>query len=213
MASFAAKLEVEARLCRKLRAAQSEEIGAAAMRAERLAELSFQRLLTLLEPRTARLTQRYGLTELAEDARQACAIAVHRALGSYDPQKARFTTHVTWQMRGELQSLRHRWRLNERYAARRIGMQQTSLDRLLSEGGDFADLGSVERAESGVSRVMASRYLEGLLEQSGAEREERALVHAHMFDMPIPDGFAQRTSEQRRQIIRRNIAHCARAAR
>ncbi|WP_204348458.1 sigma factor, partial [Klebsiella pneumoniae] len=67
---------------------------------------AFAQILKLIAPRIRHFVRQYGLTAHWEDAEQCCAIAVHRAIESYDPAKAQFTTFVNWQIRGELQSLR-----------------------------------------------------------------------------------------------------------
>jgi RNA polymerase sigma-32 factor len=216
MASFAAQLETEAQHCRKLRCASGSRVGKSA----RLAERSFTRLLALLGPRITRLTQRYGLMDMREDAGQACAIAIHRALLSYDPAKARFTTHVTWAMRGELQSLRHRMRLDQRApqsakagsSARGVKLRTVSLDALPNDADDLLDEASEGRVEAETRSFMARQYLDSVLEEAGQAADERSLVHAHIFDLPVPRAFSDRTAEQRRQIIRRNIRHCIRVA-
>jgi hypothetical protein len=226
MTDFAQRLEEEARFClaaRRELACGKGLGGKGRVKARRFvkvplqktrqrADLSFCRLLAMLEPRIARLTHNYRLTDMADDAAQVCAIALHRALDSYEPDKARFTTHVTWQMRGELQSLRHRMRLDSRQGARKAGVRSISLENMMPESPELQDARSHQRTESGLSAFMAGRYLDRLLDRSGQPREERALIRAHVFDRDVPAAFAQRTAEQRRQIIRRNMKHCSKAA-
>ncbi|NWN23219.1 sigma-70 family RNA polymerase sigma factor, partial [Escherichia coli] len=74
----------------------------------------------LIAPRIRHFVRQYGLTAHWEDAEQCCAIAVHRAIETYDPAKAQFTTFVNWQIRGELQSLRFRLMTDQRPSARKV---------------------------------------------------------------------------------------------
>src|ERR1700755_377732 len=64
---------------------------------------AFARILKLIAPRIRHFIRQYGLVDHWEDAEQVCAIAVHRAIEAYEPEKAKFTTFVNWQIRGELQ--------------------------------------------------------------------------------------------------------------
>jgi hypothetical protein len=56
--------------------------------------------MELLGSRIYHFTRVYGLMDMQDDARQACAIGVHRAIAAYDPGQACFTTFVMWQLRG-----------------------------------------------------------------------------------------------------------------
>ncbi|MGE7971076.1 sigma factor, partial [Sphingomonas sp. NPDC092331] len=78
--------------------------GAARTNRQRVyVDRAFAQILKLIAPRIRHFVRQYGLTAHWEDAEQCCAIAVHRAIESYDPTKAQFTTFVNWQIRGELQ--------------------------------------------------------------------------------------------------------------
>ncbi|GGB74539.1 hypothetical protein GCM10010833_32200 [Blastomonas aquatica] len=99
-----------------------------------------------------------------EDAEQVCAIAIHRAIGAYDPAKAKFTTFLNWQIRGELQSLRFRLMTDHRPSARKVDAvtipihagtingdgEETTLESLIQ------DHGALERTECGASDFLAS---------------------------------------------------------
>lgn len=175
----------------------------------------FARLFDCLRPRIGHLIQRYGLTDMREDAEQVCAIGVHRALASFDPAKSRFTTHVTWQLRGELQSLRHRVRLDQRQSARSAQIRTVSLDALTADNGerteplqitDDAALASTERQ---CSDALALRCIGRLMERVGSPQQEQVIVLEALFER---DGDAVRygkTREQRRQIVRRTFRNCA----
>lgn len=43
------------------------------------------RIMQLIAPRVRHFTRVYGLLDMADDAEQACAIGVHRAICDYDP--------------------------------------------------------------------------------------------------------------------------------
>ncbi len=126
-------------------------------------ERDFVGLLVLLSPRIARLIRQYRLDDLREDAEQAAAIGLHRALTSFDPDKAGFGTHATWQIRGELQSLRHRMRLDQRRSAVNSGINTVSLEAVGTEQGDgervleFVDPAAQSRVEGGASDAMTWR--------------------------------------------------------
>ena len=55
---------------------------------------AFAAILKLIAPRIRHFIRQYGLTNHWDDAEQACAIGVHRAIQAYDPAKAQFTTFV-----------------------------------------------------------------------------------------------------------------------
>ena len=110
--------------------------GAPGARARALADRSFARLAALAAPRIRYFTRSYGLADVADDAAQVCAIALHRAAERYDPARARFTTYVNWQFRAELQALRHRLHGDQRCAGRRHVTATLSLDALQAEGAE-----------------------------------------------------------------------------
>jgi len=175
----------------------------------------FARMLKLLRPRIRHFVRVYGLMDHADDAEQACAIGVLRAVEAFEPTRARFTTLVNWQLRGELQSLRHRVRLDSRESARSVGARTISLEELAEAGGmsprHFADGGAEARVESLAADVMARRLCGTLLDAHFAERrqksraDERPIIEALLLgdDDDMPD--VSLTAEQRRQIARRTF--------
>ncbi|MEM7665479.1 MAG: hypothetical protein AAF250_06440 [Pseudomonadota bacterium] len=174
----------------------------------------FAGLLALLSPRIARLIRQYRLADMQQDAEQAAAIGVHRALLSYDPAKAQFSTHVTWQIRGELQSLRHRVRLDQRVSARNAGVSTVSLDAISAAGEDslvfeVADDTSLPRTERGASDTMALSLMSRLLDRLDSPAEERIVMQEHLLGIKaMPAEPAHLTSEQRRQVVRRTMRNC-----
>lgn len=198
---------------------QVERAALALMRHNRLAKPTYERkfaeLLDLLAATISSLIRRYRLDDVGEDARQAAAIGVHRALQSFDPVKARFGTYVTWQIRGELQGLRHRIRLDQRRSARTSGVSTVPLDALgdgVNEHPvyEIVDEAALSRTERGASDCMALTLIDRLLEQLQTPDHERSIVQSHILDHQGDlVGGSERTREQRRQIVRRTMRNCA----
>ncbi len=152
----------------------------------------FAVILKLLAPRFRHFIRQYGLVAHWEDAEQACAIAVHRAIEAYEPEKAKFTTFVNWQIRGELQSLRFRLMTDQRPSARKVEATTVSLDAIASgEDGEaisaiasIADEDALSRTEAGASDYLArsamieltDKYIRHLreVEMERLERRSRA---------------------------------------
>ncbi len=198
----------------------------------------FSRLMDILAGRIRHFTKVYGLNDMRDDAHQACALAVHRAIGAYDPHQARFTTFVTWQLRGELQGLRHRVRLDQRESARKIGARTVSISQTNADGEAEAltivDDSALPAVEYGASTAMARHCANRLLDDwqrqmlqrgSGAGRgsqtparlaaqlaNERAIVASHLLDIPHGPAGQGMTSEQMRQVARRVMRHMAKSA-
>ncbi|MEM9501117.1 MAG: hypothetical protein AAF941_04660 [Pseudomonadota bacterium] len=175
-------------------------------------ERDFAGLLAMLIPRIAKLIRQYRLEDMREDAEQAAAIGVHRALLSFDREKARFATHVTWQIRGELQSLRHRMRLDQRTSAKNAGVMTVSLEALGNSGEErlvveIADDAALPLAESGASDAMALSLMNSLLDRLESPAEERAILLEHLLDRDSANATV-RTRERRRQIVRRTYRNC-----
>ncbi len=153
------------------------------------ADRDFGALLQLLRPRIGRLIAQYRLLDMVEDAEQAAAIGVHRALETYDPAQASFATHATWQMRGELQGLRHRMRLDQRRSAKSAGVMTVSLESLASpEAGpnqpgapyEIVDEAALQRTECAASDHMAGVMLDRMLDRLSAPLHERVIVQQYV---------------------------------
>ena len=133
---------------------------------------AFQRIMQLIAPRIRHFTRQYGLTAYAEDAEQACAIGVHRAITDYDPEKARFTTFVNWQLRGELQALRYRLMTDQRSFAKKVSARTVSLDQIaeaMSEDGQghelmIEDEYALDATEASAANHMATRTADTLVD-------------------------------------------------
>lgn len=133
---------------------------------------AFSRILKIAAPRIRHFIRQYGLAGHYEDAEQVCAIAVHRAIEAYDPTKAKFTTFLNWQIRGELQSLRFRVMTDQRPSARKVDAvtipihsatttpegEEASLEALIE------DEGALERTEECASDFLAEQTCAALLD-------------------------------------------------
>jgi RNA polymerase sigma factor (sigma-70 family) len=130
---------------------------------------AFAQILKLIAPRIRHFVRQYGLTAHWEDAEQCCAIAVHRAIESYDPTKAQFTTFVNWQIRGELQSLRFRLMTDQRPSAKKVEATTISLSALATspDGDEISPEAMIEDEDAlGRTEAAASDYLaEGAVSQ------------------------------------------------
>lgn len=153
---------------------------------------TFAAILKLIAPRMRHFIRQYGLTAHWDDAEQCCAIGVHRAIQSYDPAKAQFTTFVNWQLRGELQSLRFRLMTDQRASAKKVQATTVSLHAIATgaEGEETSleamieDEDAQELTESGASEYLALRATEALIEEYVAHN--RALGLEQLRKRPQP---------------------------
>ncbi|WP_380874042.1 hypothetical protein ACFB49_45430 [Sphingomonas sp. DBB INV C78] len=125
---------------------------------------AFARILKLIAPRIRHFIRQYGLAAHWDDAEQACAIAVHRAIQAYEPEKAQFTTFVNWQIRGELQSLRFRLMTDQRPSAKKVDATTISINAVVhGVDGEEASLEAIIEDEDALSLTesAASDYLAG----------------------------------------------------
>lgn len=199
-------------------------------RARERADRAFARLAALAAPRIRYFTRSYGLGDVAEDAAQVCAIALHRAAEHYDPARARFTTYVNWQLRAELQALRLRLYGDQRSAGRRHVTATLSLDALQAEGADdwlvdpAAEAATEAAARDGLAALVADRLVGEwgsrrrtmLARVSRADKDriaarvaaETALVR----DQLRINEAADRLRESDRHVVRRAITDIVRHA-
>ncbi len=180
MSQLSQALEIEVAALHIVR--KRAEGRAMTARERALIDRHMSRLLRLLAPRIRHFTRGYGLLDAVEDAYQACAIGVLRAVEMYDPAKASFTTLVHWQLRGELQGLRLRLRPDRRESARAVGARTVSLEGLQAERGVaeswLEDAHALERAEALAAEVLARRACGRLLDEHLGEARLHALYQA-----------------------------------
>ncbi|TDW65285.1 RNA polymerase sigma-32 factor [Novosphingobium sp. PhB55] len=153
-----------------------------------LVDRAFAQIIKLIAPRIRHFIRQYGLVAHWDDAEQVCAIAVHRGIQAYDPEKAQFTTFVNWQIRGELQSLRFRLMTDQRPSAKKVEAVTVSLDAIAGgeDGEGQSIVASIEdedalgRTESGASDYLARQAMASLtdsyvdhLRNIGVERIRR----------------------------------------
>lgn len=197
-------------------------------RARVLADRAFARLAALAAPRIRYFTRSYGLNDVAEDAAQVCAIALHRAAERYDPARARFTTYVNWQLRAELQALRLRLHGDQRSAGRRYVTATLSLDALQADSADdwlidpAAEAATEQAARDSLAALVtdrlvgewAARRRTTLARASRADNDriearlaaEKALVRGQLR----ANEAADRLRESDRHIVRRAVADISR---
>jgi RNA polymerase sigma-32 factor len=175
-------------------------------RARGRVDRAFARLLALAAPRIRYFTRTYGLADAAEDAAQACAIALHRAAERYDPARARFTTYVNWQIRAELQALRLRLHGDPRCAGRRAPGATLSFEALVAAGGDewLADPAAEAAAERAAADGLAGLVADRLV-ADWAARREKALIRTPR-GAAAPERVAAKVREEG-ALIRRQLTH------
>src|ERR1700754_2067311 len=140
----------------------TEGRGTPRQRAE--VDKAFAGIMKLIAPRVRHFIRQYGLAGHWEDAEQVCAIAVHRAIQAYDPEKAQFTTFVNWQIRGELQSLRFRLMADQRPSAKKVAATTVSINSVArGPEGEETTLEAVIEDETALelTESAASDYLAG----------------------------------------------------
>lgn len=178
MSSISDALEAEVAAIRAIQV-KAEGRGLS-LRERSVHDRHFARLLRLIAPRIRHFTRAYGLLDVVEDAEQACAIALLRAVESYDPAKARFTTFINWQLRGELQSLRYRLRTDARHAARKVGAATISLEALQEAETDMGwaleDHEALSRTEALAAETLARRSCGTLLDDHFADMRRSEIM-------------------------------------
>lgn len=225
MSKVSEALEVQAAAIRALQACEGQPRARAAI------DRHLADLLKLLAPRIRHFIRAYRLLDHQEDAEQACAIGVIRALQDHDPDRGRFTTLVNWLLRGELQSLRFRLRLDSRGSAVRSGARTVSIEDLRQAGVDpvshLEDEEALARTEALAAHILAQRACGTLLDSHFAAMlarsaysndagflqrmaRDRAIAEAWLIGDGGPS--AGLTTEQCRQIARRTIRALASTA-
>lgn len=187
------------------------------------ADRAFARLAALAAPRIRYFTRSYGLSDVAEDAAQVCAIALHRAAEHYDPARARFTTYVNWQLRAELQALRLRLHGDQRSAGRRHVIATMSLDALQADGADdwLVDPAAEAATEAAARDSLAALVADRLVSEWASRRratlsraaradkdriaERLAAETAMVRDQLRVHAVAERLRESDRHVVRRAL--------
>lgn len=152
----------------------------------------FSQILKLIAPRIRHFIRQYGLVAHWEDAEQCCAIAVHRAIQSYNPEKAQFTTFINWQIRGELQGLRFRLMIDQRPSARKVAATTVSMHGITSniDGEEMSlesiivDGNALSQTESAASDYLAKSATRALLDAFVAN--SRTIAIETLRNRPAP---------------------------
>ena len=152
---------------------------------------AFATILKLIAPRIRHFIRQYGLTAHWDDAEQACAIGVHRAIQAYDPEKAQFTTFVNWQLRGELQGLRFRLMTDQRSSAKKVEATTVSLSSLASGDGEemsyeglIEDEDALDRVEAAASDYLAQQATDALIDRYVEHLRKSAIEQLHKRPQP-----------------------------
>lgn len=179
-------IELEAAVARIV--AETSAGAGTPTRTQRLAiDRAFATIQRLIAPRIRHFIRQYGLVAHWEDAEQCCAIAVHRAILGYDPEKAQFTTFVNWQIRGELQGLRFRLMTDQRPSARKVAAVTVSLHATTGslEGDDrsleslIEDENACARTESAASDYLAKSATISLVDELIADMRRSGMEQLH----------------------------------
>lgn len=175
-------------------------------RADAKVDRAFGRLAALAAPRIRHFTRIYGLADVAEDAEQACWIALHRAAERYDPARARFTTYVNWQIRAELQALRLRLHGDQRCAGRRQVQAILSYEGLAGESDDewLVDVAAEEATEQGAADRLAGLVADRLVSDWTARRRDALLKTPR--GSAAPERVADKVREEG-LLVRRQLLH------
>jgi Sigma-70 region 2 len=176
---------------------------------------AFSQILKLIAPRIRHFIRQYGLVAHWEDAEQCCAIAVHRAIHSYDPEKAQFTTFINWQIRGELQGLRFRLMIDQRPSARKVAATTVSMHGATkSIDGEEMSLESIIEDEDALSRTeaAASDYLANAATAALLDdfvRKSRNVAIEQLRKRPvakrIPTGTAEGAASNVRRLLNKGV--------
>jgi RNA polymerase sigma-32 factor len=168
---------------------QGEDKPTARQRAN--VDKAFATILKLIAPRIRHFIRQYGLSAHWDDAEQACAIGVHRAIQAYDPEKAQFTTFVNWQLRGELQGLRFRLMTDQRSSAKKVEATTVSLSSLTSGDGEemsfdglIEDEDALDRVESAASDYLARQATDTLIDRYVEHLRKSAIEQLHKKPQP-----------------------------
>ena len=152
---------------------------------------AFAAILKLIAPRIRHFIRQYGLTNHWDDAEQACAIGVHRAIQAYDPEKAQFTTFVNWQLRGELQGLRFRLMTDQRSSAKKVEATTVSLSSLTGGDGEemsfdglIEDEDALDRVEAAASDYLARQATDALIDRYVEHLRKSAVEQLHKRPQP-----------------------------
>lgn len=192
-------------------ASRAAEGGKPTARQRAAVDRAYARILRLIAPRIRHFTRQYGLLGFAEDAEQVAAIAVHRAIEAYDPEKAQFTTFVNWQIRGEMQSLRFRLMTDQRQSAKAVTATTVSIHQVVggSEGEETSletlieDEDALDAVEAGASDYLAGRAARQLVD--AFIQNQRADALQQLKKRPRPKHFVPANPHAPRPVFKLDL--------
>lgn len=175
---------------------------------------AFASIIRILDPRIRYLTQRWGLRNHAEDALQAGRIGVHKALETFDPTVAKFTTHVAFRLQAQMKDLRFHLFKDERSDAVKVGAKTISAESLRAEDDTpliqlIESDGAEELTESAAAATMAKRTLDALLDAFEDAETDLFLARRPKPDCAAVDAFRQTLKVMRRAYIMRAVEACS----
>lgn len=135
----------------------------------------------ILKPSFKRLTVKKKMTsDLYEEINQVAYIAIVRAMETWDPQIATFSTHVHWKIMAELQTLQHLEFPDRRKLAIPYRIKKIELDRpCRNDDGESATMADFLTAPDGEEEV---------------ERRARLYMAQHCFERAFSNYIARKMS-------------------
>jgi hypothetical protein len=134
-------------------------------RARHAVDCAIGALHALVARRVRLLVHRHGLGSIAEDAEQACLIALVDAVRRWDPARSGFATWLGWQLRAVLAGLRRQWHGDTRSTCGRNRAATLSFDDgpdALSPSSWLTDPGAEQDVERGAADWLAIRCADRL---------------------------------------------------
>lgn len=170
---------------------ESAARGGAAERTR--ADRAFARLHRQMVARLGRAIGGGRFHGAADDAEQAVAIGLVKALDTYDPARAKFVTHATWAVRAELKTLGWQLHVDQRPCNRDRGVRTVS-GHAPTGGGEaagelfdqLADAAAQPACERRAADSFAARMLEAIVER---RHRREAACHEREWDaraVPAP---------------------------
>ncbi len=140
----------------------------------------------ILRPSVRRMTNKKNLSrDLHDEFEQHTNIAIMKALSTWDPVRGKFSTHVHWEIRAELQIIQHFQHPERRRLVVATPIQKIELDRPMGNKEDdpctLMDILKDEHAEENVAsdaeKYIALRYFERVLSHYVCNRFVAATSH------------------------------------
>lgn len=138
----------------------------------------------MLAPTVTYLASRKNMMAVKDDVDQHAAIAICKALSTWIPEKASFSTHVHWQIMAELGALQHALYPDRRKLKTPQRIRFVELDKPYREGDDSATMidmmpveGGEEDVESGARRNIAINAIERIFSHYVAKQMQAYCIN------------------------------------